>query len=192
MEDMEIPESDQERWRKTFQLLHQLKEELEEAEIYQPSDTRKALDSYTEERTQEFWRRLRNTKEDGLSKGDISRIFNVGSSRAYTLLDNIHLDYEEVGLIPNKGNKPKKLVHKKFYLIELIKEDFNDLAGQISESADKPIAKQNWRRLLKIYVNEIRKSEGNKAVNKSQERLNRVEQAKKVCGVEDVDTISLD
>lgn len=175
-----------------FSLIQEIKDELEEAEVYKPRDTRKALDSYGEKRTQEFWSGLRASKGDGLGKGDIARIFNVGSSRSYTLLDSIHLDYDKVGLIPNKGNQPKKLVHKRVYLINLIRQDFDDLAGQISEKTGENIGSQNWETLLKIYTDEIKSREDSKAVNKSREKLNHLEEAKEVCGVEDTEYLSID
>lgn len=173
--------------------IQEVKEELDDADVYKPENNQKALDIYSEKRSKEFWRRLRKSHSDGLEYADIGSIFDVKRARSYELMKEIVRDYDEVGMIPYKGGgESQKLVHKKFYLIDLINQDSANLRKAINQKTGKEPGSHGWKNLLRLYVDEIQKREGNKAVNKSKERKRLVEQAKEVCDVKNVDNISLD
>jgi hypothetical protein len=175
------------------QEIQEVKEELADADVYKPENNQKSLEIYSEKRRNEFWRRLKNSQSDGLEYADIGSIFDVGQSRSYELMKEIVRDYDEIGMIPyTGGGESQRLVQKKSYLLDIIKQDIANLSKSIKQETGKQPDSHDWKRLLRLYVEEIERIEGNKVVDKSRKREKLVEQAKEVCGVKNIDSITLD
>jgi hypothetical protein len=175
------------------QEIQEVKEELADADVYKPENNQKTLETYSEKRRNEFWRSLKESKSEGLDYADVGLIFDVKESRAYGLMKEIVSDYEEVGMIPyTGGGEPQKLVHKKFYLLVLIRQDPANLKKDIKQRTEKSPGSHTWKNLLRLYVEEIERKEGNKVVDKSRKREKLVEEAKEVCEIKNVEKITLD
>lgn len=126
-------------------------EGLENVEVHEVRDKTAPLDKYPESVQDRFWKLLNNSKRDGITWKEVSGIFDVKKTRAYTVMGEIEDYYDEVGRIEASGNQPDKLVSKKFYLLDLIKDDYPDAPSSYFEQNDEPIGNADWDDLWKLY-----------------------------------------
>jgi len=128
-----------------------LVEGLENVEVHEVRDKTPPLDKYPESIQDRFWKILNNSKRDGISWKEVSGVFDVKKTRAYTVMGEIEDYYEEVGRIEASGNQPDKLVSKKWYLLDLIKADYPDAPSSYFEQHNEPIGNAEWDELWKLY-----------------------------------------
>lgn len=124
---------------------------LENVEIHEIKDKRAPLDKYPESVKTQFWKILNNSKREGITWKEVSGIFDVKKTRAYTVMGELEDYYPEIGRIEANGNQADKLVSKKFYLLALIKDDYPDAPSSYFEQNGEPIGNADWEDLWKLY-----------------------------------------
>lgn len=162
-EQVEDLKEQQKEDRERIAILEEKVEELKTVRKKSGGSGDKVLQRYSADTSEQFLEELKDAAKEGLSYTDITRIFNVQKSKAYSIMSDIEDDYSFIERKEGGGNIASVLRHKKHAYAEELAEGHRDTKEEIIKKFEEK-ASGGETPVYKLMEEELEKEKDRKKI----------------------------